>query len=63
MKDNFALPKASSLAIVNLVASSVEGLTTNAITLLDTKGKLLWKEDDENSISFSSNKQYEIKIL
>jgi len=61
MSDNFSLPRSSSISIVNLVASSVEGLTTNAITLIDTKGKLLWKEDDENSISFSSNKQYEIK--
>lgn len=61
LKDNFKLPQASSLAIVNLVASAVEGLTTNSITLIDTKGKLLWKEDAENSISFSSNKQYEIK--
>ncbi len=60
-KDNFVLPRASSMAIVNLVASAVEGLSTNSITLIDTKGKLLWKEDDENSISFSSNKQYEIK--
>ncbi|MDX9711442.1 MAG: flagellar basal-body MS-ring/collar protein FliF [Ignavibacteriaceae bacterium] len=61
LKDNFALPRTSSLAIVNLVASAVEGLSTNAITLIDTKGKLLWKEDDENSVSFSSTKQYEIK--
>lgn len=61
LKDNFSLPHSSSVAIVNLVASAVEGLTTNSITLIDTKGKLLWKEDDENSISFSSNKQYEIK--
>ncbi len=60
-KDNFVLPRANSMAIVNLVASAVEGLTTNSITLIDTKGKLLWKEDNENSISFSSNKQYEIK--
>lgn len=61
LKDNFSLPRTSSVAIVNLVASAVEGLTTNSITLIDTKGKLLWKEDDENSISFSSTKQYEIK--
>jgi flagellar M-ring protein FliF len=60
-KDNFVLPRANSLAIVNLVASAVEGLTTNSIILMDTRGKLLWKEDDESSISFSSTKQYEIK--
>jgi flagellar M-ring protein FliF len=60
-KDSFTLPRSSSMAIVNLVASAVEGLTTNSITLIDTKGKMLWKEDDENSVSFSSNKQYEIK--
>ena len=60
-KDNFVLPRSSSMSIVNLVASAVEGLSTNSITLIDTKGKLLWKEDNENSISYSSNKQYEIK--
>ncbi len=61
LKDNFVLPRSSSMSIVNLVASAVEGLTTSSITLIDTKGKLLWKEDSESSVSFSSNKQYEIK--
>jgi flagellar M-ring protein FliF len=49
------------MAIVNLVAGAVEGLTPGSITLLDTRGRLLWKEDGDNNISFSSTKQYEIK--
>ena len=61
LKDNFSLPRSSSMAIVNLVAGAVEGLNPGAITLLDTKGRLLWKEDGDNNISFSSTKQYEIK--
>lgn len=61
LKDNFVLPKSNSMAIVNLVASAVEGLSTNNITLIDTKGRLLWKEDSEGGFSVSSSKQYEIK--
>lgn len=61
LKENFSLDKANCVSIVNLVASAVEGLSSNSITLIDTHGRLLWKESGENSISFSSTKQYEIK--
>ncbi|NWF90391.1 MAG: flagellar M-ring protein FliF [Ignavibacteriaceae bacterium] len=61
LKENFSLPKANCMAIVNLVASAVEGLSSNSITLIDTQGRLLWKESGENSLSFSSTKQYEIQ--
>lgn len=62
LRDNYKLPKEKAAAIVNFISSSVEGLTTNNITLIDTKGRLLWKEDAENnSLSFASTKQYEIK--
>jgi flagellar M-ring protein FliF len=61
LRDNYKLPKEKAAAIVNFISSSVEGLTTNNITLIDTKGRLLWKEDAENEISFTSTKQYEIK--
>ncbi|MCS7052160.1 MAG: flagellar basal-body MS-ring/collar protein FliF [Ignavibacterium sp.] len=62
LRDNYKLPKEKAAAIVNFISSSVEGLTTNNITLIDTKGRLLWKEDAENnSMSFASTKQYEIK--
>ncbi len=49
------------MAIVNLVASAVEGLSTNNITLIDTHGRLLWKEDSDGTMTVSSGKQYEIK--
>jgi len=48
-------------AIVNLVSSSVEGLTPSKVSLLDTKGRLLSKENDEDPLAVSSSKQYEIK--
>lgn len=49
------------VAISNLIASSVEGLQPSKVTIIDTKGRLLSRNDDENSITFVSNKQYEIR--
>ena len=48
-------------AILNLVSSSVEGLEQNRITLLDSRGRLLSKNEDENSMIVSTSKQYELK--
>lgn len=61
LTDNYKLPREKASAIVNFISSSVEGLATNNITLIDTKGRLLWKEDAEDNISFTSTKQYDIK--
>lgn len=61
LKNNFTLSKTNIAAVVNLVSSSVEGLLPNKITLLDTRGRLLSKETDENPLAVSSSKQYEIK--
>ncbi len=61
LKENYVLQKANCMSIVNLVASAVEGLSPSTITLIDTQGRLLWKESGESSLSFSSSKQYEIK--
>ncbi len=61
LRDNYKLPKDKASAIVNFISSSVEGLSTNNITLIDTKGRLLWKEDSDDNLSFASTKQYEIK--
>lgn len=49
------------IAITNLVASSVEGLTPAKVTVLDTMGRLLSRENDDNSFTAASGKQYEIK--
>lgn len=61
LRDNYKIPKDKASAIVNFISSSVEGLSTNNITLIDTKGRLLWKEDSDENLSFASTKQYEIK--
>lgn len=61
LRDNYKLPKDKASAIVNLISSSVEGLSTNNITLIDNKGRLLWKENADENSSFFSSKQYDIK--
>lgn len=61
VRGNYTLSKTNIAAILNLVSSSVEGLTPNRVSLLDTKGRLLSKETDDNSIALSGTKQYEIK--
>jgi flagellar M-ring protein FliF len=52
---------ANTTAIINLVANSVEGLTPQNVTLIDTKGRLLSKKVDNEQESFVNTKQYEIK--
>jgi len=61
LRNNVTLTKTNIASIVNLVASSVEGLLPGKITLLDTRGRLLSKETDDNPLAVSSSKQYEIK--
>jgi len=48
-------------AILNLVASSVEGLKKNNITILGTKGRLLSQQSESDDFGISTSKQYEIK--
>ncbi|QQS35475.1 MAG: flagellar M-ring protein FliF [Ignavibacteriales bacterium] len=55
------LSQANVAAIVNLISSSVEGLVPGKVTLLDTKGRLLSKENNEDPLAVSSSKQYEMK--
>ena len=61
LRGNYNLTKTNINAILNLVSSSVEGLTPSNVTLIDTKGRLLSRENDDNPIAVSSSKQYEIK--
>lgn len=61
LKNGNTLSKTNAQAIINLVSSAVEGLLPTKITLIDTRGRLLSKEDDESSMASSSAKQYEIK--
>lgn len=61
LKNNYNLSRNNIMAITNLVSSSVEGLTQGHISILDTKGRLLSKENDEMPLANSSSKQYEVK--
>jgi len=48
-------------AIANVIASSVEGLEPGKVTIVDTKGRLLSQQDDDNPLTAASGKQFEIK--
>jgi flagellar M-ring protein FliF len=61
LKNSDEITRNNIAAIVNLVSSSVEGLQPGKVTLIDSKGKLLSKDDDGDPLAISSAKQYEIK--
>ncbi len=61
LKNNYSITKGNIAAIINLVSSSVEGLESNKVTLIDTRGRLLSKETSDDLFGGASNKQYEIK--
>jgi len=61
LKDNYQLTRGSIAAITNIVSASVEGLQPGKVTLIDTQGKLLSGEEDNDPLASSSSKQYEIK--
>lgn len=48
-------------AIANLVAGSVEGLRPEKVTIVDTKGNLLTRNQDDGSFGVTTGKQYELK--
>ena len=61
LQRGYKLSQNNIVAISNLVAASVESLEPEKVTIIDTKGHLLSKEPEEEGLSISSNKQYEIK--
>jgi flagellar M-ring protein FliF len=48
-------------AVQHLVASSVEGMNPNDVTVLDTQGHLLSRQEDDSPLPYSGSKQYEMK--
>jgi len=48
-------------AISYIIASSVEGLEPEMVTIVDTKGNLLSQINDRNPLTSASGKQFEIK--
>ncbi len=61
LKNNYRITKNNVAAIVNLVSSSVEGLTPGNITLIDTRGRILSNNNTDEPLAYSSSKQYEVK--
>ncbi len=58
---NTILSSNNIAAITNLVSSSVEGLRPEKVTIIDSNGRLLTKQYEEEGLSVSSSKQYEIR--
>lgn len=61
LRGGYILSSGSIMAITNLVASSVEGLDANNVTIIDNKGHLLSKKPEDTGLAINSGKQYEIK--
>jgi flagellar M-ring protein FliF len=61
LKSNYSITKNNIAAIVNLVSSSVEGLTPGNVTLIDTRGRILSKDYNDEPLAYSGTKQYEMK--
>jgi len=55
------LPPNSVKAVQHLIASSVEGMSPNDVTVLDTQGHLLSRQEDDSPLPYSGSKQYEMK--
>ena len=61
LKNTYSITKNKSPQSLNLVSSSVEGLTPGNVTLIDTQGKILSKDDNDEPLAYSGSKQYEMK--
>lgn len=48
-------------AITHLVSSSVEGLSPEKVTIVDSQGRLLTKQIEESGIDAANGRQYEVK--
>ncbi len=61
LNSGYKLTNQNINAISNLVSASIEGLQSSKVAIIDTKGRLLSKQDDEDGFGVSGSKQYEIK--
>lgn len=61
LKTSRTITENNIAAITHLVSSSVEGLSPEKVTIVDSQGRLLTKQFEENLIDAVSGKQYEIK--
>ncbi len=61
LNNNYELTQNNIMAISHLVANSIEGLTPEHVTIVDTKGRLLSQREEDNGFGVFTAKQYEIK--
>ncbi|MBK9248591.1 MAG: flagellar M-ring protein FliF [Ignavibacteria bacterium] len=62
LKSGRNISKMNTEGIQNLVASSVEGMETNAVTVVDQKGQIISEPPrDKNSLAGLSSTQYELQ--
>lgn len=61
LRGSNGISKGTITAITNLISSSVEGLLPGKVTIIDTQGRLLSKEIDDNPLAAVSSRQYEIR--
>jgi flagellar M-ring protein FliF len=60
LKGNVALTKGQVKGIVNLVANSVQGLTPENITVVDSFARVLNDHDDPDAMGFTTTTQFEL---
>lgn len=61
LRGGYQLSQQNITAITNLVSNSVENLSTQNVSLIDTRGRLLSKKNDNSPTNLFNTKQYEIK--
>ncbi len=61
LKSGASLTEGNITAIANLVSHSIEGLSPNDVTIIDSKGRMLSKAVDQSPLSVNGQKQFEIK--
>ncbi len=61
LKSGASLSEENITAITNLVAHSIEGLSPNDVTVIDSKGRMLSRTVDQSPLSVNGQRQFEIK--
>jgi len=61
LKSGASLTEENIVAITNLVSHSIEGLSPNDVTVIDSKGRMLSKAVDQSPLSVNGQRQFEIK--
>ena len=63
LNSGYKLTNQNINAISNFVAASIEGLQPGKVAIIDTKGRLLSKQEDEEGLGISGSKQYVVEKM